>query len=390
MKVIFHVDLDAFYASVEQLDNPNIKGKPVIVGARPGSRGVVSSCSYEARRFGIRSAMPISQAYRKCPQAVFLPGRMERYLQVSDHVMSILESYTPVFRQISIDEAFLDLSGTKRLYGPPLALADTIKKQIFEETGLILSVGIAPNKYLAKLASEYGKPDGLTMVKPGEEILFLDKLQLKDLWGVGKKTLSRLLELNIRSVKRLREIPEDILRSMMGEACGRYLYNAARGKDPGNIYPEKPKSHSISSEITFESDKNDQSTIKRSILELSQQIMYRLIKGGWKTNTVRLKLRFFDFNTTGSQKTIKHWITSSDEIYSIATELLKKRWDGSTPVRLIGVGTANVKKQDLSTQWELFDDPFNKKRKVEEAVAHIRQSISGSGLTRASLLKKKP
>jgi DNA polymerase-4 len=185
MKVFFHVDLDAFYASVEVLDHPEHRGKPVIVGALPGHRGVVSSCSYEARRFGVRSAMPISQAFRRCPQGVFLPVRMARYLSRSQEVMRILRGYTPELRQLSIDEALMDMSGTRRLFGPPADAARRIKQQVSSETGLTLSIGVAPNKYLAKLASERSKPDGLLEISPGEEIAFLDGLELKDLGGLG-------------------------------------------------------------------------------------------------------------------------------------------------------------------------------------------------------------
>jgi DNA polymerase-4 len=211
MNVIFHVDLDAFYASVEQIDNPSLQGKAVIVGALPGHRGVVSSCSYEARRFGVRSAMPVSQAARRCPQGVFVPVRMKRYLEVSQAVMRILERFSPDFRQISIDEAFMDMSGTQRLYGAPLATGKTVKEKVRRQTGLTLSIGIAANRYLAKLASEHSKPDGLHFVQPGEEISFLDGLSLGNLWGVGEKTRERLLELNITSVQGLREYPKDIL-----------------------------------------------------------------------------------------------------------------------------------------------------------------------------------
>ncbi len=387
--LLFHVDLDAFYASVEEVDNPELKNKPVIVGGL-GARSVVSSCSYEARRYGVHSAMPISQARRKCPHAIFLPVRMNRYLEVSEQVMAILESYSPVFQQISIDEAYLDLSGTERLYGPELKLAQKIKNRIRVETRLSISIGIAANKYLAKLASEYGKPDGLFKVAPGEEITFLDKLKLNDLWGVGEKTHSRLLELNITSVERLRRFPQDILCSMLGKACGLYLYRAVRGFDPGIFLPEsETRSRSLSSEITFESDKKNPESIKMSILEISDQIMYRLIRGGWKANTVFLKLRYFDFTTVSAQKTLKHWITSSDELYQIALELLKQKWDGSTPIRLIGAGTANLVKEETVSQGELFEDQYLKKRKVEEAVTRIRKRNAGVKLTKASLLNKK-
>lgn len=387
MSVIFHVDLDAFYASVEQIDNPSLQGKAVIVGALPGHRGVVSSCSYEARRYGVRSAMPVSQAVRRCPTGVFVPVRMKRYLEVSQAVMRILEVFSPDFQQISVDEAFMDMSGTQRLYGAPLAAGKTVKEKVHTETGLTLSIGIAANRYLAKLASEYSKPDGLHLVQPGEQISFLDGLSLGRLWGVGEKTRERLLELNITSVQGLREYPKDVLCSMMGEASGRYLYRACRGEDPG-VFSASPKSHSISSEMTFERDIKNADTLKRNILELSEQVMHRLLTGALRTNTVVLKLRYFDFATTTVQKTVKHWITSSDEIYSLALQLLDQRWNGSTPIRLVGVGTANVVAPGQAIQGELFEEDFDKKRKVEETVTRLRQKMRGVKLTKASLIDK--
>ena len=387
MDVIFHVDLDAFYASVEKHDNPELQDKAVIVGALPGHRGVVSSCSYEARKFGVRSAMPVSEALRRCPTGIFVPVRMSRYLEVSRTVMRILESFTPEFRQISIDEAFMDMSGTERLYGCPLAAGNRIKDQVQTQTGLSLSIGIAANHYLAKLASEYCKPDGLYFVQPGQEIAFLDRLTLGNLWGVGEKTRQRLAELNITSIQALRDVALDILCSMMGEASGRYLYKACRGEDPG-VFLSAAKSHSISSEMTFERDVKNADTLKRSLLELSQQVMHRLLTADLRTNTVVLKLRFFDFATTTARKTVKHWITSSDEIYGLALDLLGQRWNGSTPVRLIGVGTANVVAQGQAIQGELFAEELDKRRKVEEAVTRLRQKMKGIKLTKASLIDR--
>ena len=387
MAVIFHVDLDAFYASVEQIDNPDLQGRAVIVGALPGHRGVVSSCSYEARRLGVHSAMPISQALRRCPTGAFVPVRMGRYLEVSQAVMRILESFTPEFRQISIDEAFLDMSGTERLYGPPLDAGVRIKEEVLKRTGLSLSIGIAPNRYLAKLASEFSKPDGLYFVQTGQEISFLDQLSLGKLWGVGEKTRERLSELNITSVQALRNVPLDILCSMMGEASGRYLYKACRGEDPG-VFLTAAKSHSISSETTFETDIKNADTLKRSILELAEQVMHRLLIGSLRTNTVVLKLRFFDFVTTTAQKRVKHWITSSDEIYTLALDLLKQRWNGSTPVRLVGVGAANVVTPGQAIQGELFAEELDKRRRVEETVSRLRQKMKGIKLTKASLIDR--
>jgi DNA polymerase-4 len=383
--VFFLVDLDAFFASVEIRDNPSLAGKPVIVGALPGHRGVVSACSYEARKFGVHSAMPISQAHRRCPQGVYLVPRMERYSELSEQVMSILGQYTPQLQRISIDEAFLDMSGTERLMGSPLSVGRSIKERVRSELGLTLSIGIAPNKYLAKLASEAGKPDGLRQVLPGAEIEFLDSLPLAKLWGVGEKTRLRLQELNITTIPELRRVPEDVLRSMMGEASGNYLYRVVRGEDPG-IYSLSPKSRSVSNETTFEIDQKNAEAVRRTILELAEQVMYRLMREGLKSNTAVLKLRYADFTTIHAQRTVRHWLTSSDELYRLCLELLDKRWSGGTPIRLVGVGTDNVVGCQDVVQQELFEDEASRKRRVEEAVTRIREKMDGVKLTKASLL----
>lgn len=386
--IVFHIDLDAFYASVEQHDNPSLKGKPVIVGALPGTRGVVSACSYEARKYGLHSAMPISRAFRKCPDGVYLPVRMKRYMEVSGKIMNIIKEYSPDFQQISVDEAFLDMTGTGRLYGPPVIAAKHIKDRIQKETGLTLSIGIAPNKYLAKLASEYKKPDGLYRIVPGQEEKFLDSLHLKDLWGVGKKTLERLSELNIRTVRELRLYPLHILTSMLGDAMGEFLYNAVRGTSP-DIHHTEPKSHSISNEVTFESDRKDIEGLQRVILELCHHVMHRLLKEKGKSKTVCIKLRYFNFHTISAQHTVRHWISSTEEMYRIAASLFESRWDGYSPLRLVGIGLSNVVKTDVHSQAELFENKTDKKKKAEEAVFKIKSEMGDVRITKASLMKKR-
>jgi DNA polymerase-4 len=387
--VVFHVDLDAFYASVEQSDDPRLAGKPVIVGAAPGHRGVVSACSYEARRFGIHSAMPISQAYRRCPQGVYLPVRMERYLEVSRKVMSLLSGYTPHLQQISVDEAFLDLTGTERLFGPARETAARLKAEVREKTGLAISVGIAPNKYLAKLATNAGKPDGCVEVLAEGAEAFLDGLALKDLWGIGEKTLQRLTELNIVSIRQLRVIPPAELARLLGAGAGAFLSSSASGGDPG-IFSEEPRSRSLSSETTFERDRKDRSGIERILLELCHQVAFRMLEEGWKSKTVSLKLRFHDFTTVSAQKTLKHWVASAEELNAVARELLAARWTGGTPVRLIGIGFSNLTPVEVQDQLELFTDGFSRRKKVEEAVFRLRRKMGGVTLTKASLMKGEP
>ena len=385
-KSIFHVDIDAFYASVERRDDPSLQGKPVVVGALPGHRGVVSACSYEARRYGIHSAMPISEAYRRCPHAVYLPVRMSRYVEVSRRTMKLLSGYSPVFHQISIDEAYLDLTGTQRLYGPPLEVGRRIKEEIWNQEELTISVGIAANRFLAKLASEACKPDGLLLIEEGKETGFLDTLELKDLWGVGAKTLERLHEISIATVPQLRAYSLEMLKPMLGDAASRYLYSAVRGQDPG-IHPTKTKSHSISSERTFETDRKDRESLKRTLLDLCQQVVGRLLDEGKRSRTVGIKVRFQDFTTVNAQKTARHWLGSSEEMYHIVMELFEKKWDGHTPIRLLGVGVSGVESGPEPRQQELFPDETDKRKKVEEAVINLRRKMKGLKLTRASLLK---
>jgi len=386
--VFFHVDLDAFYASVEQGDDPSLKGKPVIVGAAPGHRGVVSACSYEARRFGIHSAMPISEAYRRCPQGVYLPVRMERYLEVSRQVMDILSGFTPHLQQISVDEAFLALSGTERLFGPAKQTGARLKAAVREKTGLAISVGIGPNRYVAKMATNAGKPDGLVEVSAEEVEEFLGRIPLKDLWGIGEKTLARLAELNITSVRQLQGIARPELSRLLGQGAAAFLSSAARGEDPG-IFAEEPRSRSLSTEVTFEQDRKDRAGIERVLLELSHQVMFRMMEGGWKSKTVALKVRFHDFTTTSAQKTIRHWVSSADELHAVAVDLLSSRWTSGTPIRLIGIGFSNLSPIEAQDQLELFADSSSRRGKVEEAVFRLQQRMGEAALTKASLLQGK-
>lgn len=386
--VWFHVDLDAFFASVEQGDDPSLKGKPVIVGAAPGHRGVVSTCSYEAREFGVHSAMPISQAFRRCPQGVYLPVRMDRYLEVSRQVMGILGRYSPKVQQISVDEAFLELTGTERLFGPPRETGARLKAEVREKTGLNITVGIGPNRYLAKLATNAGKPDGLLEVTERTAEAFLNGLALKSLWGIGAKTLERLSELNITDVPQLRGLAESMLASLMGKGAAAFLHSIVRGKDPG-IFSEEPRSRSLSNETTFETDRRDLKGIETVLLELSQQVMFRLREDGWKSRTVTLKLRTHDFVTTTAQKGLKHPVGTVEEMYATVKDLFHARWDGSTPIRLVGVGASGLEPVGSQGQLELFEDRDDRRKKAEEAVLRIRRKMGDAAVTKGSLIRKK-
>jgi DNA polymerase-4 len=383
--IFFHADLDAFFASVEQSDRPELKGRPVIVGAAPGRRGVVSACSYEARKFGVRSALPVSQAVRLCPGGVFLPVRMDRYIEVSREVMQVLKETAPDFSQVSIDEAFMDFSGTERLLGPPEEIAASLKEKIRSGFGLTISIGIAPNRYLAKMASQFRKPDGLFRVMPGEAEAFLDRLTPADLWGVGKKTAERLAELNLTTVPALRGLSAVMLTTMFGRAGGAFLFGAVRGHDPG-FFTGETKSRSLSSETTFETDRRDVAGLKKVLLGLAHEVMFRLLDEGCQAKTVVLKIRLDNFETVQAQTTRKHWFCSEEELYAAAVELLGKKWNGKTPIRLLGLGLSGITAGKTQVQGELFEEKDNRKQKLEEAVLKIRRKYSQVNITKARLM----
>lgn len=385
--VYLHVDMDAFYASVEQRDDLSLRGRPVIVGAQPGQRGVVSACSYEARRFGVHSAMPINQAYRLCPDGAFLPVRMRRYQEVSTQIMRLLAPYTPELQQMSVDEAFLDLTGTRRLLGPPEAVAREIKQNVAHQIGLTISVGVAPSRYLAKLASDADKPDGLCIVSPGEEASFVARLPLRDLWGVGKKMLSRLLALGIETVPQLKQYSRAELAELLGNGASDYLYHVCRGEDPG-LYSESRGSHSISGERTFGHDIADREAVERVLLEVADNCIYRLREEGSSSRTVTLKLRLTDFSTFTLRKTVSEEIVSTDGLFREAKELLARKWDGTTPIRLVGCGLGNVSRSSLLPQGDLFDDRQEKQRRLAAAVHRLRQQ--GLPVKKARLIDPGP
>lgn len=384
--VFFHVDMDAFYAAIEQLDNPELRGKPVAVGGT-GTRGVVSTCSYEARVYGVRSAMPAGEAKKRCPNCIFVPVRMNRYMSVSRSIMEILHSFSPVVNKVSIDEAYLDMTGTSLIFGTPLEAAAKLKAEIREKTGLTISVGIAENRMLAKLASEYGKPDGLYQIEKGKEIQFLDSVKLKDLWGVGKKMLQRLNELGISEVRQLRSYSKKMLIGMLGENAAEYIYKTVRGEDPG-IWNNCPKSRSISSETTFDKDITDIRILKKELLDISQQLMFRLMETGCSSRTTAIKIKYHDFESITAQKTIRAGIMCSDEIYKALQELLESRLDRSKPVRLIGAALMSLEGEKKGEQLDLFENSYSKKREVEKAVQALSKKKPGLKVFKATLIDK--
>ena len=384
--VFFCADMDAFFASVEQHDNPEYKGKPLIVGGIEGHRGVVSACSYEARKFGVHSAMPASTARKLCPNGIFVPVRMKRYKEVSDHIMEIFTRFAPEVIQNSIDEAFLDLTGTEKLMGPPAEVAAKIKACVKEETGLTVSIGIGGNRYLAKLASDYRKPDGLYQVESGKEIEFIDSIPLKKLWGIGKSTWTHLEKSGIATAAQIRNLSDNMLEGMFGKGAAEFLKAIARGQDPG-ICAAEPKSRSISNETTFDQDVGDYAVLKDTLLWLSHHILFRLLEKGWSSKTLALKLRLDNFSTSTIQMTQENAFTSAEEVFQASLILLQKKWDRRHSVRLIGLGFQNADTSGTG-QPSLFEDIHEKQNKVEKAVLKLNNRYKGNQVIKAALLKK--
>ncbi|HNQ97900.1 MAG TPA: DNA polymerase IV, partial [Treponemataceae bacterium] len=385
-ELFFHVDLDAFFASVEQLDNQALRGKPVIVGGDPSKRGVVSTCSYEARTFGVHSAMPMAQALRLCPQAIVVQGRMRRYHDKSREVMHIFSSFSPDVQQISVDEAFLDMSGTERLFGNAEKSARELKKRVTEETGLTVSVGAAPNRYVAKIASALSKPNGLVIVQPGEEEAFMLSLRLKDVWGVGEKSRERLIKAGLSTVTLIHDTPEPLLRALFGDALSAFLFQAVRGIDPG-ILSGETANRSISAEHTFAHDIRDRNIVETLLLELSQELSFRLLDEDLSARTVTVKIRYDDFRTVSIQETLKQDIIDSAELFERARLLFRKKDEREKEIRLIGLGLSHVQDRGATEQLDLFPDKAQKKREQVEKALHALTKKRGKRMvTRARLI----
>ncbi len=385
-KAFLHVDLDAFFASVEILDHPEWKNKPVIIGGRPEDRrSVVSTASYEARKYGVHSAMPSSQAARLCPQGIFVHPRMERYLEMSEKVMMIFEDFSPDIHQISIDEAFINLTGTEKLFGPPEQTALKIKERVFKETGLTVSAGLAPTKYLAKIASEVNKPDGFFQITEGEEENFMLSLPLKKVWGVGEKTLELLNRNGIKTTRDIYSKPLNLLTVLFGQSTGTFLYNAVRGKED-ETFNRETKTHSISAEHTCPFDLTTPEAIDTTLLHLSFAVMYRLRKEHRYSSTVSVKIRYSDFTTVSVQESSDRIISSIDDLYERAKKLFYKKADSSKGIRLLGIAVLKTEDESVPRQTELFDFGEEKKRKAEEAVFKAQNKIPGIKITRARLL----
>ncbi len=389
IRSIIHLDMDAFFASVEQLDQPAYRGKPVVVGADPlggKGRGVVAACSYEARPFGLHSAMPISQAFRLCPHAIYLRPRFHRYAEMSDRIFAILREYTDLVEPLSIDEAFLDVTASQRLFGSAEEIGWTLKRRIRSELGLVASIGLAPNKFLAKIASDLGKPDGFVTVSLGKEREFLDPLPISRLWGVGPKTEARFKRLGLRTIGQIARLPVESLEELLGQA-GRDLWELANGQDERPVVPEQD-AKSISAEHTFGQDTEDRETIRRTLLGLADRVAQRLRREGYLTTGVTLKFRDHRFRTLTRAASLPQATDVADDLYREAWRLVDTiRWQGSR-VRLLGIAANRLTSvAGAGTgQMPLFSSGADPRRELARTVDAIQERFGSDAITRASLL----
>lgn len=356
MAVIMHVDMDSFFASIEQRDRPELRDKPVIVGGlRDSKRGVVSTCSYEARKYGVHSAMPIAQAVRLCPHGIFLPGDHGKYAAVSQEIREVFYQFSPVVEIISIDEAFLDMTGCEHFYDSLFDLGKAIKDRIYETVSLTASVGIAPNKFTAKLASEYRKPDGLVIIDPSEVEDWLAPMPVTKVWGIGEKTAEALATWQINTISDLKRCSEQFLIRQFGKQ-GQSLYLLARGIDPRPVLPES-EVKSISRETTFSTDVTDINRLKQVLANLVADVGIRLRRQELWGRTITIKLRYSDFSTITRSTTLPDPINNDDDMFTIAYDLLQRNIQ-KRPMRLLGVSVSQL---TSFSQASLFADPRREK-----------------------------
>jgi DNA polymerase IV len=390
---ILHVDMDAFYASVEQRDDPTLRGRPVVVGGA-GDRGVVAAASYEARRFGIRSAMPMVRARRLCPDLVVVGNHFDRYREVSRQVMGILTSITPLVEPLSLDEAFLDVAGAVRLFGEPPVIGERIRTQVREELDLPCSVGVGPTKSVAKLLSAEAKPDGLLHWPADEVVARLRPLPIAHLWGAGPRTVERLEGYGFRTVGQLADTDLRTLQRIVGDALGSQLHRLARGEDPRSVTPHEP-ARSVSAEETFDEDVDDPDELRREILRLAEKVGRRLRRAGLAGRTVTLKVRFASVETVTRSSTLAAPTDRTHDLVVVATGLLEGLRLERARVRLLGVGVSNLGDGDGARQLALVADEADagpvlaadpRWEDVDRVADRVAARFGGRGVSFAALL----
>ncbi len=388
---IIHLDLDAFFASVEQRDNPAYQDKPLIVGGISGgggnlNRGVVHAASYEARKYGIRAGMSIWEARQKCPQGIFVPSRMSRYLEISQKFFQICSNYTPLVEPLGMDELFLDVSGCESLFGPIYVIGRKIKEKVYRELGLKVSVGIAENKFLAKIATNLGKPDGFYIIPSKDIKKILYPLPISALWGIGRKTEESLKKSGVYRVEQLAKMPDSIIENLLGKN-GKKIKLLAQGIDESPVTPPLTVK-SISKEITFPTNITEKEVLIKELLKISQMVGYTARKEGYKGRTITLKIRFHNFTTFNKSKSLENPIHLDDIIFKTVIELLDKVRLKKGGVRLLGIRLSNLTPGNKRKQLKFLRDKEDKLEKLSQSLDKIREKFGSKAVTRASLLPK--
>jgi len=377
--MIIHIDMDAFYASVEERDNPSLKGKPVIVGGDPQKRGVVSAANYVVRQFGVHSAMPCAQAKRLCPQAIFIRPRMSYYVDISQQIREIFHRYTPLVEPLSLDEAFLDVTRSERLHGDTCMIAKKIKSDIATDLNLIASVGVAPNKFVAKIASDFDKPEGFTVVESDQLDEFLEPLPVSHIWGIGKTSQSKLGKLGIHTIADLKAQSESSLQSLFGSTSER-LWELARGIDDRPVVSDR-EAKSFSHETTFAEDITDLNVLLTIASSLTEQVAQRLRQHQRKGRTVNVKIRFAGFHTITRSVTLDVATHSTSELWQAASKLIIHALsERKFAARLVGMGVSNIDSQD-EQQMTLFQSD-EKYSELDDIADQINQRFGGRAVRR--------
>lgn len=392
--MILHIDMDAFYASVEERENSELRGKPLIVGGSPRGRGVVSAANYAARKFGVHSAMPTSKAVRLCPQATIVRPRMQLYAEISHEIRAIFARYTPEIEPLSLDEAFLDVHGTQQLFGDAIEIGRRIKEEILSELQLVASVGVAPNKFLAKLASDLEKPDGFKIIAPDRIQDILEPLEISRIWGVGRVTQRKFEERGITTFGQLRKLGNEKAQYLFGQV-GEHFWRLSQGLDSRRVVSSR-RAKTISHETTFAADVADPEILLARLLELTEQVGYRLRRADRLGKTVNLKARYSDFHTVTRAQSLAVASNATDSLWKVARELFKSSLPKTRELnlRLIGMGVSNLQ-TNRPVQLGLFDDSVEQQRqaaaqsRLDAAADSVREKFGKSALQRGSVVGKK-